>query len=200
MRYKRADRRRSCPQNLTHDHNYLHGRDLRHDRKRRPPTLPASCPIVYGGDMDLLNGLLTGGFVGALPLVVLLLVCAGCYLVQKRGRTDLTDSPWFWALAFSGMGLLGVWAISGKYDDRQKRVEVRYEARERITAIKDGATAADSELAAPQAGYSSERRVPLHFLAGGLLIVSVVSLVMLSRRGRNVADNDRPELVDPQRR
>ena len=149
--------------------------------------------------MGFLDQLLTGGFVGALPLVVLLLVCTGCYLVAKRGRAELTDSPWFWAFAFSAMGLLGVWAISGKYDDRQKRVEARYEARERIAAMKDSA-AAGSDSAAPQAGYSAERRVPLHFLAGGLSIVSVVSLVMLSRWGRSVASKDRPEVVEPQRR
>jgi hypothetical protein len=170
-----------------HNHNYLHWQDLRHDRKRRPagPALPARCPIVYGGDMDLLVRLSTGGLVGALPLVVLLFACAGCYLMRKRGRTEWTDSPWFWALAFSAMGLLGVWAISGKYDDRQKRVEARYEARERIAVIKEGAAVAAHDSTAPQAGYSSERRVPLHFLAGGLLIVSVVSLVMLNCSGRN---------------
>jgi hypothetical protein len=176
----------------------LYWHDLRHDRKRRP-TLPASRPIVYRGDMDLLDRLLTGGLVGALPLVVLLLVCTGCYLVWKHGRTDLTDSPWFWALAFSTMGLLGVWAISGKYDDRQKRVEARYEARERIAATKGGA-APTHDSAAPQAGYSSERRVPLHFLAGGLLIVSVVSLVMLSRDVRNGARASPAEVIEPQRR
>jgi hypothetical protein len=150
--------------------------------------------------MDLLERVSTGGFVGALPLVVLLLVCTGCYLVAKRGRAELTDSPWFWAFAFSGMGLLGVWAISGKYDDRQKRVEARYEARERIAAGKGGAAAAGSDATAPQAGYSSERRVPLHFLAGGLLIVSVVSLVMLSRWSRSLANKGRPEVIEPQRR
>ena len=81
----------------------------------------------------------------------------------------------------------------------QKRVEARYVARERIAAMKDSA-AAGSDSAAPQAGYSAERRVPLHFLAGGLSIVSVVSLVMLSRWGRSVASKDRPEVVEPQRR
>jgi hypothetical protein len=141
--------------------------------------------IVYRVGMDFLERLLTGGLVGAIPLVVLLLVCAGCYLVAKRGRTDVTDSPWFWVFAFSAMGLLGVWAISGKYDDRQKRVEARYEARERIAAIKEGGAFPPYDSAAPQSGFSSERRVPLHFLAGGLLITSAVSLVMLIRTGRS---------------
>jgi hypothetical protein len=150
--------------------------------------------------MDLLDRLLTGGLVGALPLIVLLLVFAGWYLVGKVGRTGLTDSPWFWVFAFSAMGLLGVWAISGKYDDRQKRVEARYEARERIAANQEGGAALTNDAAAPQAGYSSERRVPLHFLAGGLLIVSVGSLAMLVRAVRNGADANRAEVIEPQRR
>jgi hypothetical protein len=200
MRYKRAERCHGHLQNLIHNHNYSHRQGLCHDPKRCPPALHASFRIVYGGDMGFLERLSTGGFVGALPLVVLLLVCTGCFLVAKRGRAELTDSPWFWAFAFSAMGLLGVWAISGKYDDRQKRVEARYEARERIAAMKDGAAAPDSDAAAPQADYSAERRVPLHFLAGGLFIVSVVSLLMLSRFGRSVADKYRPEMNEPQRR
>jgi hypothetical protein len=156
--------------------------------------------IVYGVGMDFLERLLTGGLVGAIPLVVLLLVCAGCYLAAKRGRTNVTDSPWFWVFAFSAVGLLGVWAISGKYDDRQKRVEARYEARERIAANKDGAGPPSSDSAAPQAGYSSERRVHLHFLAGGLLIVSVVSLVMLSRWSRSPTRAETAEAVEPRSR
>jgi hypothetical protein len=149
--------------------------------------------------MNLFDRLFTGGLVGALPLVVLLLAGGG-YLIAKRGRTALTDSPWFWAFMFSAIGLLGVWAISGKYDDRQKRVEARYEARERIDANRQGAGAAADDSASLQAGYSSERRVPLHFLAGGLLIVSVVSIVMLSRAGRCTTTAERTENIEPQRR
>jgi hypothetical protein len=133
-------------------------------------------------------------------MVVLLLVCAAGYLAMKRGRAYLADSPWFWALAFAAMGLLGVWAISGKYDDRQKRVEARYEARERIAAKLPGGNAGADDSTAPQAGYSSERRVPLHFLAGGLLIVSVVSLVMLARNVRNGGRTNRAENIELEKR
>jgi hypothetical protein len=135
--------------------------------------------------MDLFDRVLTGGLVGVLPLVVLILVSAGGYLIAKCGRANRTDSPWFWAFTFSAVGLLGVWAISGKYDDRQKRVEARYEGRERIAAKLQGASVPAEDLTELQAGYSTERRVPLHFLAGGLLIVSVVSLIMLSRTSRS---------------
>jgi hypothetical protein len=150
--------------------------------------------------MDLLDRLSTGGFVRALPLVVMLLFLAASRLLAKRGRTNMTDSPWFWAFAFSGIGLLGVWAISSKYDDRQKRVEARYEGRERIAAKLQGASVPAEDLTDLQAGYSTERRVPLHFLAAGLMIVSVVSLFMLSRTGRKLARTDRPKVLEPQSR
>jgi hypothetical protein len=63
--------------------------------------------------MNLFDRLFTGGLVGALPLVVLLLAGGG-YLIAKRGRTALTDSPWFWAFMFSAIGLLGVNTTTGK--------------------------------------------------------------------------------------
>jgi hypothetical protein len=149
--------------------------------------------------MDLFDRLLTGGLTGALPFFVLL-VSAGGYLAIKRGRADLTESPWFWAFAFSAMGLLGVWAISGKYDDRQKRVEARYEGRERIAAKLQGTSVPAEDPNELQAGYSSERRVPLHFLAGGLVVASLVSLFMLNRAGHNATTSKRAKIVEPQRR
>lgn len=109
-------------------------------------------------------------------------------------RSDLVDSPWFWSLIFSAIGLVGVWAISGKYDDRQKRLEARYEARERMAQKQgdrstvsaeqvDGAGANgeyDADRSSPlQTGYSHKRHVPLQFLAAALLLVSLASTVML---------------------
>ena len=116
-------------------------------------------------------------------------------------QPDVLDSPWLWSLIFSAIGLVGVWAISGKYDDRQKRLEARYEARQRIADQYDGertpepaATpkraeppAADTSGApsAAQTGYSDKRVVPLPFLAAGLALVSLVSAVMLWRNTRS---------------
>jgi hypothetical protein len=157
-----------------------------------------TCPIVYRVDMDLFDRLSAVGLASVLPLVVVALVCAFGYWVAKRGRTSVTDSPWFWAFVFCTMGMLGVWAISGKYDDRQKRVEARYEARQRIAASSQSGIAPADDSASPQAGYSSERQVPLHFLAAGLATVSVVSLVMLCRAGRGIAGKDRAEMVESQ--
>ena len=137
--------------------------------------------------MHHILGTLTGRLVGVLPLVVLVL-CVGGYLITKRHGRAMLDSAWFWAFTFSAVGLLGVWAISGKYDDRQKRLEARYEARQRIAEEARGAMDRDSKRnevddanVALQGGYSDERRVPLHFLAMGLLVVSAVSGFVLWR-------------------
>jgi hypothetical protein len=137
--------------------------------------------------MHHILGTLTGRLVGVLPLIVLVLFCIGGYLITKRGGRATFDSPWFWAFAFSTVGLLGVWAISGKYDDRQKRLEARYEARERIAeqarrAVQDSKHYdADDSAAGLQSGYSQERQVPLRFLAMALLVVSAVSGFMFWR-------------------
>ena len=151
---------------------------------RTRPTLPAGYKSCMVNHMYLLPGISTTVLIGLLPLTVLMLLCAGGYLIVKRGRTDVVDSPWFWAFAFSAFGLLGVWAISGKYDDRQKRLESRYEARERIAAqqLRDDAIEQDSPAIQP--GYSQERQVPLRYLAAGLMLVSLTSAVMLWRNQR----------------
>jgi hypothetical protein len=118
-------------------------------------------------------------------------------------QSDVLDSPWFWSLIFSAIGLAGVWAISGKYDDRQKRLEARYEARQRI-ADRSDAQRAQSSAAAPgnvdaqgvetneapseiqSEGYPDKRVVPLRFLAAGLAILSLVSAGMLWRNARRL--------------
>lgn len=41
----------------------------------------------------------------------------------------LTDSPWFWGLLFSLMGLVALAIIAPKYDRRQGQIEGRYLGR-----------------------------------------------------------------------
>ena len=41
----------------------------------------------------------------------------------------ITDSPWFWALAFSLMALVGIGLIAQKFDVRQRQVEGRFLGR-----------------------------------------------------------------------
>jgi hypothetical protein len=52
----------------------------------------------------------------------------------RNPQSGLTDSPWFWALAFSLMALLALAVVgfSGKYSRRQAGIERQYRARERV--------------------------------------------------------------------
>ena len=83
----------------------------------------------------------------------------------------ITDSPWFWVLLFSVVGLIALGGISGQYGKRQARLERQYQARERIRdeavgdpARREYSTAgqhADPHLAAGDrcsAARSSSRR------------------------------------------
>jgi hypothetical protein len=82
----------------------------------------------------------------------------------------LTDSPWFWGLAFSVVALAGIGLIAPKFDVRQRQVEGRYlgrdaAARERarraagLEAVDLADSARDRENAQPG------RIVPLWTLA-----------------------------------
>jgi hypothetical protein len=103
----------------------------------------------------------------------------------------LTDSPWFWVLAFSLMALLALVAIGTKYGRRQTRLELQYQARERIAERR--ATANNPE-AAERIDDQPDRRefvspgdnlIPLWPLTLLLFLIAALSAVMLSRgRGR----------------
>jgi hypothetical protein len=122
-----------------------------------------------------------------LPYVAVLLLSIVGYVVVKGGQKTAIDSPWFWVFVFSAVGLVGVWAISKKYDDREKRLEARYEARQRIAerrtqqAESPSVGRPEQEQGEPQAGYDATRQVPLQFLAGGLCVVAIGSGIVLWR-------------------
>jgi hypothetical protein len=132
---------------------------------------------------------------GPWPTLAAILVVAASagYVLYRVARPGITDSPWFWLFAFSSMGLIGLLAVSPKYDDRQKRLEARYEGRQRGQQAAERRSAAeneglhplgidDTETAPPaQYDYQDRRQVPLHFLASALAIVSVTMGYMLLR-------------------
>ena len=101
----------------------------------------------------------------------------------------LTDSPWFWATAFSLMALVGMGLISPKFDARQRQVEGRFLGRQQA-AIERSRRAAglppvdlaeearDRELAQPR------RIVPLWTLATAAGLAAIGSGVMLHREWR----------------
>jgi len=128
--------------------------------------------------------------------------------MQSTQRAPLTDSPWFWVLLFSLVGLLALIAMSPKYRQRQANIERQYQARERvaerITAENNsGAAERIDELEAqrPYVMTTSDKLVPIWPLAVLLALVSLVAAVMLWRghRGRGgpaAAGAEQPGTLD----
>jgi hypothetical protein len=102
-------------------------------------------------------------------------------------HSSLTDSPWFWVLAFSLMALGALVAIGGKYGRRQASIERKYQARERIAADRAAgnnlnAGARSDELAdRRQFATPHDTLVPLWPLAAILVIVALFAGAMLYR-------------------
>jgi hypothetical protein len=137
--------------------------------------------------MELIGRFDAEPFFGLLPYVAVMLLSIVGYWAVKRGQKVIVDSPWFWVFIFSTVGMVGVWAISRKYDDREKRLETRYEARQQIAErraqeMKAASSVAQmDENAEARSGYGAERQVPLRFLAGGLFVIAIGSGIMLWR-------------------
>jgi hypothetical protein len=110
----------------------------------------------------------------------------------RNPQSPVTDSPWFWVLAFSLMGLLALVVIGGKYSRRQANIERNYQARERVAQrVTAEAQAENNSGAAPRIGdleaqraYATPRNrlVPVWPLAILLTLVSIASAGMLYRR------------------
>jgi hypothetical protein len=114
-------------------------------------------------------------------------------LSESNEQLSLTDSPWFWALAFSLMGLLALAAVgfSGKYQKRQAKIELQYQARERVAEK----LTAENKPAGQERTEDLEARRPFATAGNNLItlwplavllgIVAVVAGAMLYRgRGR----------------
>lgn len=104
-------------------------------------------------------------------------------------RTSLTDSPWFWALLFSLMALVGLGLIAPKFDVRQRQVEGRFLGRQQAAIERErrlaglppvdlAAEAQDREAVAPR------RIVPLWTLAAAATAAAIGSGIMLARECR----------------
>jgi len=112
---------------------------------------------------------------------------------QPEPRFRTTDSPWFWALMFAVMALVGIAAIAPKFDRRQRQVEGRFLGREEaaIERQRRAAGLSPTDLAesarAPDA-RPPERIVPLWTLASLAAAAAVGSAAMLAREvAREVA-------------
>jgi hypothetical protein len=110
---------------------------------------------------------------------------------------QLTDSPWFWVLAFSLMALLALAAIGGKYGRRQTRLELQYQARERIAERRSAANNPEAaERIVDQRGQREfaspgDNLIPLWPLAAVLFLIAIFSVVMLGR-GRTSTSSVEP--------
>ncbi|MFM8953749.1 MAG: hypothetical protein ACKOOF_11925 [Planctomycetaceae bacterium] len=98
----------------------------------------------------------------------------------------LTDSPWFWALMFAVMALVGIVAIAPKFDRRQRQVEGRFLGRQEAAVERqrraDGLPATDlAESARPPDARPPERIVPLWTRASLAAAAAAGSAAMLAR-------------------
>jgi len=103
--------------------------------------------------------------------------------MDPQEHAAITDSPWFWVLAFSLMALAALAAMSGKYGQRQAIIERQYQARERGTAEANDSPAAGEAERRPYAS-SGDTLVPLWPLAGLLVVAAIVAGTMLYRGQR----------------
>jgi hypothetical protein len=114
--------------------------------------------------------------------------------MNSRDSSPLTDSPWFWALAFSLMALLALAVVgfSGKYTKRQAKIELQYQARERVaeklTAENNPAASerTDDDLEVPRPfATPGNNLITLWPLAVLLGLMAIVAAAMVYRgRGR----------------
>jgi membrane protein implicated in regulation of membrane protease activity len=114
--------------------------------------------------------------------------------MTSQPSAPLTDSPWFWVLAFSLMALLAVAAISGKYGRRQAREERKYQASERIAAGETGAAASSETTGRRPYAMPGETLIPLWPLTLIMIVIALVAAVMLWRgqRGLGATDSEAP--------
>jgi membrane protein implicated in regulation of membrane protease activity len=113
--------------------------------------------------------------------------------MTAQNRAPLTDSPWFWLLAFALMAILAVAAISGKYGRRQSREERKYQVAERIAAGETG-PAAESK-AAGRRSYATPGNtlIPLWPLTLIMTTIALIAAAMLYRSQQAVESTDRED-------
>lgn len=105
--------------------------------------------------------------------------------MTSQPSPPLTDSPWFWVLAFSLMALVALAAMNGKYGRRQSALERQYQARDRVAAGETGPTAAGGDTGRRPYAMPGQTLVPLWPLALIMVAIALVSGAMLWRgRGR----------------
>jgi hypothetical protein len=98
----------------------------------------------------------------------------------------LTDSPWFWALVFSLMALVGLGLIAPKFEVRQRQVEGRFLGRQQAATERQRRAAGLPEIdlaesARDRGEVAPARIVPLWTLVALAATACIVSFMMLAR-------------------
>jgi len=80
--------------------------------------------------------------------------------VQNPRQQPVTDSLWLWAGLFSLMALIGLLAIAGKFDVRQRQLEGRFLGRQQAAEERQRRAAGlpETDLAASVLMLARERR------------------------------------------
>jgi hypothetical protein len=115
----------------------------------------------------------------------------------------VTDSPWFWLLLFSLMGIVALAAIHDKYGKRQAGIERQYQARERtaeqVAAVGKEGAAADriqpTDVPLPAYATPGHNLISIWPLFALLSVLGVVAAIMLSRERRRLAKPTTTETV-----
>lgn len=115
--------------------------------------------------------------------------------VENRDATAdrLTDSPWFWALAFSLMSCVSLVAIAPKFAVRQRQVEGRFLGREQSARERERRSAGLEPIDLAESARAPEevpetRIVPLWTLVTAAAAGTTASAWLLWRertRGRS---------------
>jgi hypothetical protein len=101
-------------------------------------------------------------------------------------RPPITDSPWFWAALFTGVGLAALVATGGKFGKRQANIENKFQAR---SAVATGKLEVEADVAgvkradrAPEYSTPEKQLIPLWPLQVVLGVLCVASLAFLLRQ------------------
>ena len=107
--------------------------------------------------------------------------------MSTNEKPPITDSPWFWVLLFSIVGLVALGGISGQYGKRQARLERQYQARERIRDHTLGNGAVNDptrrDYATPE--HTLVPIWPLAVVLGGVVVLAAVMLGREHQRRRH---------------
>lgn len=110
-------------------------------------------------------------------------------LNQPTRPSPVTDSGWFWAGLFSLMALVGLAAIAGKFDVRQRQIEGRFLGRQHAAVERQRRAAGLpdidlAETARDRGEVAPSRIVPLWTLVALAAAATTISFVMLMRQRR----------------